>query len=164
MDRMEEFQIPKDVIKKLKNVDLIRQEMSEGKNLKDIIGYTDETMEKFYGAAYRLFQAKEYEKASDAFLFLTTLDPQVHNYWLGLGMSEQLKKEYEGALVAYGMAVMTEMSNPVPHYHSASCYLAVGDDENAKASLLLAIEYAGEQEHFFKIKQQAESALTQLSK
>ncbi|MBS4168880.1 SycD/LcrH family type III secretion system chaperone [Parachlamydia sp. AcF125] len=164
MDQMDEFHIPKQVLKKLKNVDHLRQEMAAGKSLREIIGYSEETMEKFYGAAYRLFQAKEYGKASDAFLFLTTLDSQVHNYWLGLGMSEQLKKEYEGALVAYGMALMTEVTNPVPHYHSASCYLAVGDNENAKNSLLLAIEYAGNHEQFAKIKQQAETVLAQLSK
>lgn len=164
MDRMEEFRIPKEAQKKLKDVDFVRKEMAEGKTLKEIIGYPEEVMEKFYGAAYNLFQVRDYERAADAFLFLTTLDPYVYNYWLGLGMSEQLKEEFQNALVAYGMAAMIDSQNPVSHFHSATCYQALDNLEDAKASLELAITFADEKEEYAKVKRESQEALQRLNR
>lgn len=163
MDKMDEFHIPKDALKKLKNTEYLRKELSEGKSLKEIIGYSESVMEKFYAAAYRLFQMKEYTKSADAFLFLTTLDPYVYNFWLGLGMSEQLKEDYENALVAYSMAILLDAHNPLPHFHSATCYQKTDNVQDTRASLELAIEYAGDQAEFMEIKKKSQEILWQLN-
>ncbi|MFQ5730114.1 MAG: CesD/SycD/LcrH family type III secretion system chaperone, partial [Waddliaceae bacterium] len=82
MENMEEYKIPEEAIEKLKDPEVIRRQIEEGKTFQEIIGYSVDTMEKFYQGAYNLFQQQEYRKAADAFVFLTTLNPYVHNYWL----------------------------------------------------------------------------------
>jgi len=158
MEHMDEYKIPEDAVERLKDPEVIRKQMQEGKTFQEIIGFSPEKMEKFYHIAHNLFLKQEYQKAADAFIFLTTLNPYVHNYWLGLGMSEQLYGGYQGALLAYAMAIMTDVDSPVAHYHSASCYRALDDQQSALRSLDLAIQCSGNTEEHKKLKEQALSA------
>lgn len=155
LEEMEEFKIPKDALDKLRDPELLRRKINEGKVLQEIIGYTAETMEKFYQIAFKLFQHQQYQEAGDAFIFLTTLNPYVYNYWLGLGMCEQLSNRFDGALIAYATAILIKVENPVPHYHSATCYEALNDYGNALASLELAVLYAGDNPEYAAIKKHA---------
>lgn len=159
MENVEEFTIPEDALERLKDPAVIKQQMKEGKTFQEIIGYSSETMEKFYQVAYSLFQKQEYNKAADSFIFLTTLNPYVHNYWLGLGMAEQLGGTYQGALLAYAMAVLTNIENPTPHYQSASCYRQLNDLENAVMSYEMAARYCGDQPEYADIKAQSHAAI-----
>lgn len=160
---MEEFIIPEDAKKILNDPEMIKKQIKEGLTFQEIIGYSEETMEKFYGAAYNLFQRKNYRDSANAFVFLTTLNPYVHNYWLGLGMSEQLNEEFEAALLAYAMAILTKIDNPIPHYHSARCYKAMNDYKNARASVDLAIQYSLDRDEFLTLLSHAQVLRNSLS-
>lgn len=164
MDSLDEFNIPEEVTKKLQDPKLLRQHIQEGKSFQDILGYSDATMEKFYQAAYNLFQKQKFKEAAEAFTFLTTLNPEMHNYWLGLGMAEQRLEEFHGALLAYAMAMMSDVTNPVPHYHSANCYRALLDDANAIVSLDQAIQQAGDSEEHQEIRDRAVALKARISK
>lgn len=162
MEHFNDFRIPDEAFEKIKDPIHLKKQVDEGKTFQEILGYSFETMEKFYEAAHHLFQKQQYEEASDAFVFLTTLNPNVHNYWLGLGMSEQLIEEYDAALMAYSMAVMTNGDNPLPHYHSASCYSALHDKNSAKLALELAVKQAGDHVAYASIKSHAQQALARI--
>lgn len=164
MEDVEEYKIPEEALEKLKDPEVIRKQVKEGKTFQEIIGYSTETMEKFYGIARSLFERQEYNKAADAFVFLTTINPYVHNYWLGLGMSEQLNGGFQGALLAYAMAILTNPENPAAHYQSASCYRSLGDTKNAIMSFELAARCSGEEEEYSALKSQAEAAIKALKK
>jgi hypothetical protein len=43
------------------------------------------------------------------------------------------------------MAIMTNVENPYPHFHSALCYRELGQFQDALAAIDLAIDYAGDQ-------------------
>lgn len=158
MEHLEEFHIPQKGKDNLKDKAKLMQLISEGKNLQEILGYTNQTMEKFYGAACSLFKQELYEESSEAFVFLTTLNPFVYNYWLGLGMSEQLNEEFHGALMAYNMAISVDQENPIPHYHSASCYRAIHDLEKARQSLDLVLACAKDKQEYVHIRERARAA------
>lgn len=157
-EEMDEYKIPEDALEKLRDPDILRRQMDEGKTFQEIIGYSTDTMDKFYSAAYNLFQQQEYQKAADAFVFLTTLNPNIHAYWLGLGMSEQLCGGYHGALLAYAMAILTDVENPAPHYHSASCYRILQDSVSALQSLEMALQCSNDKPEFSYLKEQAQAA------
>jgi type III secretion system low calcium response chaperone LcrH/SycD len=162
MENLEEFHIPKEALEKLKDPDIIRRQVKEGKTFQEILGYTPESMEKFYKVAHNLYQKQDYQRAADSFVFLTTLNPYVHNYWLGLGMSEQLCNNFQGALLAYAMAILTDIENPITHYHSGNCYLALNDVNNAIQSYEMAIRCAADNEAHHNIKERAIRAKEEL--
>jgi type III secretion system low calcium response chaperone LcrH/SycD len=161
-DNLDEYHIPKDALEKLKDPEVIRRQVKEGKTFQEIIGYSQEAMEKFYTSAHQLFLKEEYQKSADAFVFLTTLNPYVHNYWLGLGMSEQLNENYQGALLAYAMAILTDIENPITHYHSGNCYHALNDIANALQSFEMTIRCASDNPLYENVKERATRAKEQL--
>lgn len=163
-DELDEFKLSKKAKEKLKNKELLKKELAKGKTPQEILGFKEETMAKFYRAAYRLFEHKRYADAANAFLFLVTLNTHNHDYWLGLGMSAQLSGDYEGAIDAYEMAAVTDVESPVPYFYLAKCLFAIHDRESALQALDLAIEYADGQARFTDLIQQARAAKALLLK
>lgn len=157
-DDIGEFKISKKVREKLKNKKLLKKQMAQGKTAQNILEFSDETMAKFYGAAYRLFEHGKYADAANAFLFLVTLNPYNHDYWVGMGMCSQLLKDYEMAIDAYEMAAICRIDSPVPYFYLAKCLFALHDRDSALQALDLAIEYAENHSEFDQLKQQAETA------
>jgi len=157
-DDLGEFKLSKKVKEKLKNKALLKKELAAGKTAQQIMGFTDETMAKFYRAAYHLFENRRYADATNAFLFLVTLNPHNHDYWLGLGMATQLYGDFEAAIDAYEMAAITDMESPVPYFYLAKCLFAIHDRESALQALELALEYADDRPDYVELKQQALAA------
>lgn len=152
---IEEFNLSKEIVEKLKNPEFLRKELSKGKTFQEIFSYNEETMAKFYETASNLYHRQMYKESSDAFFFLTNLNPNVYGYWLGLGMSEQLNDDPSSALIAYHMATLTDPKNPLPYYHSASCYKMLHDDHSAKEALEQVLKIANDLPEFALIKEQA---------
>lgn len=150
MNSLEEFYISPES----QDSHYLTKALEKGLSFQEILGFSAQTMVKFYGAAYTLFQQHKYREAADAFVFLTTLNPRVHEYWLGLGMAEQFNQEYETALTAYSMAAITHAENPWPHYHSATCYQKLSDPANARYALELALLTAGDNAEYAFLKSQ----------
>jgi type III secretion system low calcium response chaperone LcrH/SycD len=140
MDYPEELKIPDDTIEQLQKPDVLRKYIEEGKSLQDIIGYSNELMQKLYSAAYDIFQEGRYQESQDAFLFLTTLNPYVYAYWLGLAMSYQFLEEYEQAVLAYECASSVEPDRPFPYYYRAGCHYLLNEKTEALYTLDLLEE------------------------
>jgi type III secretion system low calcium response chaperone LcrH/SycD len=157
-DDLSEFRLSEKAKKKLKDKKLLKKELAEGKTAQEIIGFSNETMSKFYQAAYLLFEHKRYHDAANAFLFLATLNPHLHDYWLGLGMATQMCHEYESAIDAYELAALTDLSSPVPYFYLAKCLFAIHDRESALQALDLAIETSDDLQEFADLKRQAQKA------
>lgn len=163
-DNLNEFKLSKKVKAKLKNKKFLEKEFSAGKSAQEILEFSEETMAKFYKAAYTLFEHKRYSDAANAFLFLATLNPHNHEYWLGLGMATQLDHDYEAAIDAYELAALCDISSPIPYFYLAKCLFAIHDRESALQALNLAIETADEIPQYSEIKKQAELAREMLLK
>lgn len=162
MDHIEKFEIPDEAVKRLSDPNLIQEQIRAGKTFQEIIGYTSDQMVEFYEGAYNLFHLQEYEKSADAFVFLTTLNPYVHNYWLGLGMSEQLNEHHHAALLAYSMAILTDTNTPIPHYHSAKCYIEIDEKDNAIRSLETAKTLSSISPKYDNLKDTIDAVLNKL--
>ncbi len=163
-DDLSDFKLSKKAKAKLKDKNKLKKDLAAGKTAQEIMGFSDEVMAKFYRAAYRLFENRHYSDAANAFLFLVTLNPYQHDYWLGLGMSTQLNGDYELAVDSYEMAAICRLDSPVPYFYLAKCLFAMHDRESALQALDLAIEYSGDSSQFQDLKEQAETAKNLLLK
>jgi type III secretion system low calcium response chaperone LcrH/SycD len=161
---LKEFEISKKVSEKIKDKQLLKREFSEGKNIQEILEFSEETMNKFYGAALSIFEKKEYQKAVQAFSFLAGVNPYHYDYWLGLGASIQHCHDYEAAIDAYEMAAICQIDNPVPYFHLAKCLFAMHDRNSALQAIDLAIEYSENQDQYDELHRQAKAAKETLLK
>ncbi len=157
-DFLEEFKLSQQVKLKLQDKQRLKKAFAEGKTVQQELEFSNETMAKFYSAAYHILENKKYEDASNAFLFLTTLSPNCYDYWMGLGIATQLGGHYEEAVDAYEMGAILEPENPVPYFYLAKCFFAIHEKDHALEALDMAIEYAGEDDQFFDLKQEALAA------
>lgn len=157
-DELAEFKLSKKARQKLKNKKLLKKELAAGKTAQEVLGFSDLTMAKFYGAAYKLFEHKRFKDSANAFLFLVTLNPLIQDYWLGLGMSSQMYGDYEAAVDSYEMAAMCDVQTPIPYFYLAKCLFAMHDRESALQALDLAVEYANDLPEYVDLKKQAISA------
>lgn len=159
MDKdLPDLKLTEKVKKKLKNKDLLRKEVEQGRSAQEILEISDKKLAKYYEAAYALFVHHRYTDAANAFLFLVTLNPYNHDYWVGLGMASQMCQEYETAIDAYEMAAVCKVDSPVPYFYLAKCLFSIHDRESALQALDLAIEYSEDSEEYADLKKQAIAA------
>jgi len=152
---LHEFQIPEDALEQLRDPEVLRKHVEEGKSFQEILHINDEEMHRYYSTASHFFYSQQYQKASDAFTFLTTLNPNVYEYWLGLGMAEHRLEEYNGALLAYGMAVIACPPSPLPHFYKAHCYSSLGESASALASLKVSLRFMGSRTEYDELRKKA---------
>ncbi|MBV8190024.1 MAG: SycD/LcrH family type III secretion system chaperone [Alphaproteobacteria bacterium] len=112
--------------------------LATGAELKDLRGLTDEDLETVYAIGFNLYNQAKYEQAEPLFQFACLYGNTQPRYWLALGNCRQLLKKYEAAIEAFGLAYFHDSDNAWPVIQTATCYLALGNRENAKDALELA--------------------------
>lgn len=144
---MSPYIIPKDAINRL----------IPGKILQEVVGFSDETLVRFYEAASSILDQRRFEDAINSFFFLTALNPYLSELWQGLAMSYQQNQEYENALDAYSVAYTLEGKKLFSYAMAAQCCIEMKEFDKAHTILDKAIYYA-EENNLPKLKQDAQSA------
>ena len=107
----------------------------EGSTIKELKGITNNEMEAVYSLAFNYYRTGKFEEAEKLFNFLALFDHLNPKFWMGVGAVRQVRKDFSGAVQAYGYASFLDISNPKPQLHAAECFLAMGDKRNAASSL-----------------------------
>ena len=106
-----------------------------GSTIKELKGITNDELEAVYSLAFNYYRSGRFDEAEKLFNFLALFDHLNAKYWMGVGAVRQMKKDFAGAVQAYGYASFLDLGNPKPQYHAAECFLAVGDRRNAASAL-----------------------------
>lgn len=138
---------------------LMRDFMQNGKTLKDIKGLTAENMEAIYGVAYNAYSAGNLDQAHKVFQFLCYFDHLEHKYWMGLGATRQMLKDFSSAVDAYSFAGLLNINDPRAPFQAANCHIALGNRDAAVSGLTATIEFAGDKPEWANVKNQAEAML-----
>jgi type III secretion system low calcium response chaperone LcrH/SycD len=118
--------------------DLNSHPLLKKESLQQTFGISAVEMEEVYSEAYAFYQDNNYPQAVSSFQRLVWLNPYTVKYWMGLGASLQLLKQYERALYAYAVWALLECENPYPHFHAFECYSASKNKEESAKALALA--------------------------
>lgn len=152
MESINDFLIKAHRLRKIFDVDFFTAASTKGNAAQQLLGVSNEMLDRYYASAMKLLDQKQWEQARDAFLFLTFLNPCVHSFWMALGIAEQWQKHYESALLAYSMAEATDPNNPSVHANAFQCSLAIGEKEAAARFHQKALDCCGEEEEFAGLK------------
>lgn len=146
MVNLEEFIIKEDVIDRIKDEEVLMQHLEDGKPLQDLFGFTDETTVEFYEAAKNILEQKRFVDAINAFTFLTTINPYISDFWLGLGMAQQNNEDYDPAIFSYSVAFTLDGRKIFPYVIAAQCCIEHKDYDRALEIIDQAAQYAEEHE------------------
>jgi type III secretion system low calcium response chaperone LcrH/SycD len=158
MISFETFLINQESIDRLNNEVVLMQHIEEGKSLQELFGFSNEAMVEFYGAARNILEQKRFPEAVKAFSFLAMLNPNISDFWTGLGIAQQNNQDIESALFSYSMAYTIEGENITPYMLAAQCFVDLKDFEQAINVLEIAEGFANEHPEIEKCQQLKQDA------
>ncbi|MBQ6339872.1 MAG: tetratricopeptide repeat protein, partial [Kiritimatiellae bacterium] len=91
----------------------------DGATIKELKGITNDEMEAVYSLAFNYYRTGRYDEAEKLFNFLALFDHLNAKFWIGVGAVRQVKKDFSGAVQAYGYASFLDLNNPRPQLHAA---------------------------------------------
>lgn len=138
--------------------------IKEGMIPKDAGGISPVYMENMYAQGYRLYNTGKYEEAVHIFRMLIMMNAMEPKYILGLAAAFHMLKEYDTAIQTYMMVGALDPTNPIPHYHSADCFIKMNDPISAMVCLELAISTAGDRPEYAKMRERALLTLESVKK
>ncbi len=121
--------------------DLAKKLFQDGATLGEIKGITPRELNAVYQMGLGFYNTGRYDDAEKVFTFLVMFDHLESKYWLAAGAVQQVKKNFEKAKVAYSQAALLDIHSPKPQYYVAECFLALGQKDDAVASLDTLLEY-----------------------
>ena len=121
----------------------VEEFISSGATLKDVRGLSDQEMDAIYAMAYNFYNHGKFEKAEQAFKFLTYYDHLEKKYLLGLAACRQMSGNYAGAVDTYGVATIMDPEDPTGSLHAAECLIAMKDTERAIQACYTALDICG---------------------
>lgn len=142
--------------------DVVSCVLNEKKTVKEAMHLTDEYVENIYAQAYRLYNTGKYEEAMHLFRILIMMNSMEPKYMMGLAASYHMIKDYTNAIQTYVMCSVFDPNNPIPHYHTADCFIQMKDYVSAMVSLELAIDQSGNQARYATIKERSKLSLERL--
>ena len=145
--------IDADLDKDLK--DMAKKLFQDGATLGEIKGITPRELNAVYQMGLGFYNTGRYDDAEKVFTFLVMFDHLEPKYWLAAGAVQQVKRNFEKAKGAYVQASLLDIHNPKPQYYVAECFLALGQKDDAVASLDTLLEYctgAGDVTKAFRAK------------
>lgn len=137
-----EFQQGQENLIKEINSDTLPEKIKEGKTFQEILGYSNDTLEKCYQIGLDCFEKGNYEEAVAIFSLLTLMNHYFHNFWVCLAMSHQAQHHWDLALQTYELAKMTDKEDPIPYLYAGECCIRLHDDTKALDNFNQAIPLA----------------------
>ena len=121
--------------------DLAKRLFQDGATLSELKGITPRELNAVYQMGLGFYNTGRYDDAEKVFSFLVLFDHLESKYWLAAGAVQQVKKNFEKAKAAYTQAAILDIHSPKPQYYVAECFLALGQKDDAVASLDTLLEY-----------------------
>ena len=120
---------------------LAKRIFQDGATLAELKGITRRELNAVYQMGLGFYNTGRFDDAEKVFTFLAMFDHLEPKYWLGAGAVQQVKKNFEKAKSCYVQATLLDIHNPKPQYYAAECFLALGQKDDALASLDTLFEY-----------------------
>ena len=96
-------------------------------SLQEALEITDEQTHEYYTFARNLCKDKQFEKAQEVFVTLASLNPNVAEYWMGIGYCCKEQDLHEDAVLHYTIAKAVNSESPFPYYNLAESYLILNE-------------------------------------
>lgn len=112
---------------------------------------TGTALDELYVMAYNFYNNGKYEDAQHCFRMLVTADEHSPKYWIGLGATHQMLKEYKDAIGAYALASLLDKTNPYIHLYAAECFFALQQGPQGLNALKAVDQLAKGQEQYAQL-------------
>lgn len=144
-------------------IDALLHYVGKGGTLKALQDIPEDVIEALYSQAYTFFQANKFEQALDVFKLLGLMDHYDVRFPMGSGLCQQRIGNHERAVEFFAAAGVLDVRNPEPPFCVGESLIQLKKLEDAKVSLVSAIQLAGNRTEHTSLKKRAQQLLELLS-
>lgn len=127
---------------KIESAEQILDLLSDGMTLGSYFEYSETEYEAVYALGHSLYMQEQYLSASKYFSFLVAHIQTEKRYVNALASSLQMLGRYEEAVQYYCMASIMDIDDPLTTFHTAECFIALKQYEQAEEALSLLLQQA----------------------
>lgn len=139
--------------------DVVDSLLNKGITVGQMHDIKEEEYEAVYTLGYNLYNQGKYDKAAEAFLFLTFYNHLEQRYAKALGAALQMLELYEQAITIHTMAIILDAMDPEPMVRMGECLIAMGHVDDAIETLDGAALVAAETGKHEAVKERANALL-----
>ncbi len=144
MRPLTDYLISDDKRREIQDGDNMLEYLAHHQTLQAVLGFADDILLDMYEVAFGLFEQKRYSECIDAFIFLTTINPNLSSFWLGLGSALQMDQRFDEALAAYKIAITKDPERLDGYLYAARCCMQLKDYAEGQRICDVALELAKE--------------------
>jgi type III secretion system low calcium response chaperone LcrH/SycD len=122
-----------------------------GGTVADMYGIDRKELEPLYALGHNLYNQARWSEALKVFSFLSYHSHLERRFHVARGACQQMLKNYEEALAAYGAAYVLDATDPSVSLHIAECLIGLGKKEEARGALENVAELTANQPSFAQI-------------
>lgn len=132
-----------------KLVEFVANQFLRGEvTLADLLGLDDKEVEVVFLMGHYLYNYGKYQAALNVFSVLTLYKPFVSRYWRAAGAANQALKKYKEAIVAYDMALTTNVNDVISYTYRGESKISVGQADDGVNDLKKAVEVGAGQDFY----------------
>jgi tetratricopeptide (TPR) repeat protein len=131
-EKLKIFDDPKALIKALET----------GNSIYQLLGFTEDSLNAFYGVARQLIENGTFAKARDVCYFLTIIAPEINQFWICLGRCDVALGSYDTALHLFLKAIQVDPTDPLAYLDAISLLVQMHDVQRAVDFCNAALRFA----------------------
>ena len=122
-------------------VEFIAKKFLRGEvTLADLLNLDDKEIEVIFLMGHYLYNYGKYQAALNVFSVLTLYKPFVSRYWRAAGAANQALKKFKEAIVAYDMALTTNLNDVISYTYRGEAKISAGLGTEGIDDLKMAVE------------------------
>jgi type III secretion system low calcium response chaperone LcrH/SycD len=108
--------------------------------LADLLNLDDKEIEVIFLMGHYLYNYGKYQASLNVFSVLTLYKPFVSRYWRAAGAANQALKKYNEAIVAYDMALTTNLNDVISYTYRGESKISAGLSDEGLKDLQTAVQ------------------------
>ncbi len=144
-----------------KLVEYIANKFMRGEvTLADLLNLDDDEIEVIFLMGHYLYNYGKYQPSLDVFSVLTLYKPFVSRYWRAAGAANQALKKFDEAIVAYDMALTTNLNDAISYTYRGEAKISAGLENEGVEDLKMAVQVGGNQPYYTQWVQRSKTLLS----
>ena len=141
-------------------VEFIAKKFLRGEvTLADLLNLDDKEIEVIFLMGHYLYNYGKYQASLNVFSVLTLYKPFVSRYWRAAGAANQALKKYNEAIVAYDMALTTNLNDAISYTYRGEAKISAGLDKEGLEDLKTAVQVGSAQPFYAQWVNRAKTLL-----
>lgn len=126
--------------------DALTKAVESGNSICDLLGFTEQSLNVFHRAAYRMIENKAFDKARDVSYFLVTIAPWASQFWVCLGRCDVGLQNFDVAIHEFAQAIEINPTESTSYQELVNLLIEAHEFKQATRLCETSLQFVAENE------------------